>query len=465
MIFGKVAKSLISLGVAGVAAVVLWPGLADYIYPDGSKKALALRETLPGAVTSLLPSYKVASTGQPGAGSPPSGRPGAGGPPNTRPAAGRPGAAGPGTARPGAQRPGAAAGGQPGRGSRRRGPRRPVPVLVGKVTKGEVPFLVEALGTTKAFATVNVKSRVDSIIQKVLVADGAKVKAGEVLVELDSRQIRAQIKQAKATLAKDIAENQQAKRDVARYEELLARRSGNKINVENARLKVATTAASIEADKAQIENLEVQLTYYTIKAPITGRIGIFNAKPGNTIRAGDNSATGILVTIIQSAPIYVSFSLPQNLLPEVRKAIETGIGEVTALPQGSTRTAKGRLKLIENAIDTATGTITVHAIFDNEDDFLWPGQLCNLRVILRRDQNVLSVPREAMQSGQDGNFVFIVEDGTAKVRQVKIRRSQDGRDILESGLNGDEVVVTEGALSLRNGSKVQVRNNQSKRDS
>jgi len=457
MIFGKVSKTLFTLGIFGAAAVVAWPHLADYVYPDGAKQAAGLREKLPDAVVSMLPAYKAATaSGQQaavapaGAGTPAAGRPGAGGP-----ASGRPGAGGP----PGAGRP-AASGGRPGGGGRSRGPRRPVPVLVAKATRGEVPFLIETLGTTKAFAVVNVKSRVDSIIQKVLVADGAKVKEGDVLVELDSRQIRAQIRQAKAALAKDMAENEQAQRDVRRFEELLARRAGNRINVENARLKVATTAAAIEADKAQIDNLEVQLTYYTIKAPISGRIGIFNAKPGNTIRAGDNSATGVLVTIIQSAPIYVSFSLPQALLPEIRKAIDTGIGEVTASPQGSTRSATGKLKLIENAIDTGTGTITVHAIFENQDEFLWPGQLCDLRVVLRRDKEVLSVPREAIQSGQEGTYVFAVEDGVAKVKPVKIIRAQEGREILASGLEGNETVVIEGALSLRNGSRVQIRNNQ-----
>lgn len=455
MIFGKVAKTLISLSIAGIAATIAWPKLANYIYPNGEKQAASVRNYLPKAISSALPGYsentgnQVASRPQ-GAGRPGGGRPGAG-----RPGAGRPGAGRPEAGRPGAGR---------GRG-RRRGPRRPVPVLVAKATKSEVPFLIEALGTSRAFATVNVKSRVDSVIQKTFAADGAKVKSGDILVELDSRQIRAQIRQAQAALAKSTAENEQAKRDVRRYSELLARRAGNKINVENARLRVATTAATMAADQAQIDNLKIQLTHYTIRAPINGRIGIFNAKAGSAIRAGDNSATGILVKIIQTAPIYVSFSLPQSLLPDVRKAIETGIGEVTARPQGASRTTTGKLKLVENAIDTGTGTVTVHALFDNKDEFLWPGQLCDLRVILRRDRDIVSVPREAMQSGQNGNFVFVIQDGVAKVRRVTILRAQEGRELLSSGLKGDETVVTEGALSLRNGSRVQVRNNPDKRDS
>ena len=338
-------------------------------------------------------------------------------------------------------------------------------MIVAKASIGEVPYLVETLGTARAFATINVKSRVDSIVRKTLVADGAKVRAGDILAELDSRQIRAQIKQAEAALAKNTAENAQAKRDVQRYEALLAKRAGNRINVENARLKVATTAAAMAADEAQIENLKVQLSYYTIKAPIDGRIGVMNVKTGATIRAGDNSSTGVLVTLVQASPIYVSFSLPQALLPLVRAAIAKSEGEVAARPQGAKRYARGTLKLVDSTIDAGTGTITGYAIFDNKDEFLWPGQICDLRVILRRDKNVVSVPREAMQSGQNGNFVFVVDNGKALVKPVKILRAQEGREILASGLEGTETVVIEGALSLRNGSRVQVRNKPAKRDS
>jgi membrane fusion protein, multidrug efflux system len=441
MIFGKVVKTLISVTIAGVAGVVAWPKFANNLYPGGEQQAAALREYLPQAISSALPVYGEKSAGASSAQRPAggSGRPqNAGGPQSGRP---------------------------PGAGGRRRGPGRPVPVIVAKATKGEVPFLIETLGTTRAFATVNVKSRVDSTIKQIFVADGAKVKAGETLVELDSRQIQAQIKQAEAALAKDTAENAQAGREVRRFEELLARNAGNKVSVENARLKLATTAAAMASDKAQLENLNVQLSYYTIKAPISGRIGIFNAKTGNTIRSGDNTATGVLVTIIQATPIYVSFSLPQSMLPELRKAIDSGAGEVSARPQGTDRSATGKLQLIENAIDVGTGTVTVHAIFDNKDELLWPGQLCNLRVILRRDQGIVSVPREAMQSGQDGNFVFVIEEGVAKIKKVRILRAQEGREIIGTGLDGSETVVIEGALSLRNGTKVQIRNNQTKRDS
>ena len=338
MIFGKVAKTLVSLSAAGLAATIAWPHLAEYAYPGGSQRVAALRERLPSAVTAMLPAYGEAKTAAapgrpgrpPGAGRPPDGQPRAGGPPGRPPGAGAP------------ARARRAGGGPPGRGGRRRGPRRPTPVIVAKATKGEVPYVVEALGATRAFSTVNLKTRVDSIVRKIHVPDGAKVKAGDLLVELDARQVSAQIRQAEAALAKDTAENAQAKRDVERYAELLARRTGTKINLENARLKVATTAAAIEADRAQIENLKVQRSYYTITARSAA------ASASSTSRKAIRSAPatilrpGILVNITQSSPIYVSFSLPQSYLPEIRKAIDTGVGEVEATPQGSNAHRSGQ---------------------------------------------------------------------------------------------------------------------------
>lgn len=451
MIFGKVAKTLIGISAAGIVAVVLWPKLANYVYPKGEKQAASLRSMLPEAVRANLPDYSetnvVAVRGRSGARR---------GPPGSRPRAGRSGP-------PGARRgpPGARPAGPPrgrGRGGRRRGPRGPVPVMAGKATIGEVPFLVEALGTARAFSTVNLKSRVDAYIRKIHVADGAKVKAGDILVELDSRQIRAQIRQAKAALARNTAENEQAKRDLVRFTSLLARRAGTRISLETAKTKVATTAAAMSSDQAQIDNLEIQLTYYTIKAPISGRIGVFNSKEGNIIRAGDSSATGILATIVQATPIYLTFSLPQRHLAAVRSAINSKSGVVEARPQGTDKWIKGRIALVENTINANTGTITVQALFENKDEFLWPGQLCDLKITLRKDQNVVSVPRDAIQSGQQGTFVFVIENGIARAQPIKVLRSQLGRELIAKGLKGNETLVIDGALSLRKGSRVQIRN-------
>lgn len=471
MIFGKVAKSLVFIAGAAVVAGIVWPGLGDIVYPGGSKRLAAVRGYLPETVREKLPAWREATaprqlaSGRPGAGGTP-----ANGPGNGRSATGRTGGAPPqASGRPGG-RPGAGAppngrrAGPPGRGGRpagrgrRRGPRGPMPVEVGKASLSSMPYVVEALGTAEAFSTVNLKSRVDSYIEKILVQDGAAVKAGDVLVKLDDRQIRAQLKAAEAQLAKNMAELEQAKRDVDRFTELLRRRAGTRISVDTARTKVATVEASILADKAQIENLKVQLSYYTIKAPIDGRVGVFNAKEGNIIRAGDNSATGILTTIVQSTPIYVTFSLPQHYLPMVRAAIENKTSIVEARPQGSDKAASGIIALIDNQISASTGTLTIRARFDNKDGLLWPGQLCNLRVTLREEQNVVSVPNDAVQSGQSGNFVFVVEDGKARVQNIKLGRAQDGRYVVLEGLSGKETVVTDGQLGLRNGASVRITN-------
>ncbi len=437
MAAGKVAKSLAVLCAAALVAGVVWPRLADNVAPGGGDRVAYLRTYLPASVSNMLPAYETAAQkqaaqttgGKPG--------PGAGGPPGGR---GGPGAGGPG--------------GRP-----------PAAVVVGRASRGPLPFVIETVGTAQPVATVALRTRVDSYIEQVLVPDGAAVKAGDILVKLDDRQILAQIKQAEAQLAKDRTALDQAERDVRRFTELVAKNAGTQLNLENAKTAVASAKALIAGDQAQIDNLKVQLSYLTIRTPISGRVGTFSAKAGNIIRAGDNSTTGALGTVVQMSPIYITFSLAQRLLPEMRTSITDKTGFVEATPQGSSRSVRGRIALLDNTIDPATGTISIRAEFENADEFLWPGQLCNLRIVLRTDPDVVSIPRDATQSGQAGNFVFAVENGAAVVKPVKVLRTQDGRDIIETGLTGNETVVTDGALSLVNGARVQIRNATAKRDS
>ena len=335
--------------------------------------------------------------------------------------------------------------------------RPPVNVRVGKAERGPMPYLTEAVGTVQPIASVAIRSRIDAQIDSILVADGAPVKAGDVLVKLDSRQVEAQIKQAQATLAKDRATLEQAERDVARYNELLARQTGTQVAYDNAKTAAASARAAIMGDEAQIENLNVQLSWYTIKAPISGRVSTFTQKAGNIIRSGDSTATGTLTTIVQTTPIYVSFSVPQRLLSDLREAATRSDSEIIATPQGSTKSVTGKIAVIDNAIDPSTGTITVRAVFDNPDEVLWSGQLCSVRMQLRVDADVVSVPREAVQSGQNGNYVYIVEDGTARVKPIELGRFQEGRQIILKGINGGETVVIDGALALTNGGRVETR--------
>ncbi|MFN3890718.1 MAG: efflux RND transporter periplasmic adaptor subunit [Beijerinckiaceae bacterium] len=415
-----------ALAVAGATAIA-WPDLAEKVLPGAGEKAAAVRTNL-GPLQAILPAYAPAAQTRVGQGE---------------------GAAGSG--RQGAQSGGGQRGGGPGAN------RPPVLVVLDKAVRGEVPVVHDAVGTVQPLAVVALKSRVDAQVQEILVPDGAVVKAGEVLARLDSRQVEAQIKQAEASLARNKTVLEQANRDVARFEELVARNAGTKVNLDNAKTQVAAANASILGDEAQIENLKVQLGFYTIRAPISGRIGTVNVKAGNIIRAGDNNPTGTLATIVQTTPIYVVFSAPQRLLTDFRGALKDKTGYVEATPQGSQSPVRGRIAFIDNTIDPATGTVAVRAEFDNEDERLWPGQLCNLRIVLRTERDVVSVPRAATQSGQTGNFVYVVENGVARVRPVKVSRTQDGRDIISDGLKGGESIVVEGALALFNGARIETR--------
>ncbi len=336
--------------------------------------------------------------------------------------------------------------------------RPPVPVDIDTVRRGPMPLRVDAVGTVQAISSVAIKSRIDAQIEKIFVADGAQVQDGDVLVQLDARQINAQIKQTEATIAKDQTVVDGAVRDFNRVSELASRGSGTQLAVDNARTALASARATLAADQALLENQRVQLSWYTLKSPLTGRVGTFSAKAGNIIRSGDNTATGSLATIIQTTPIYVAFSVPQAVLAEIREAIANGEGVVTATPQGGTKSVTGKVAVIDNTIDASTGTITLRGKFDNADEVLWAGQLCNIRVTLRTDPQVVSIPRSATQSGQIGNFVYLVEKDVAVLRPVKVGRFQDGRDIVTEGLKGGETIVSDGALLLIDGIRVAVKN-------
>jgi membrane fusion protein, multidrug efflux system len=330
------------------------------------------------------------------------------------------------------------------------------PVVVGQVERKDFPWRIDAIGVVQPIASVALRTHLDATIDEVLVADGAEVKQGDVLIKLDSRQVEAQLKGAEAQLAKDEAQLEQNKRDVLRYTDLVARSATPIINLDNARTAQATTEAAILGDKAAIENFKVQLDWLTIRAPITGRVGAVSLKAGNIVKAGDNSANGVLATINQISPIYVAFSETQTLLPAVREAMAAG-AKVLATPQGGKNSAAGRLALIENSIDSGTGTIMARAIFDNADEMLWPGQLCNLSITLRTEPDIVVAPREAVQVGQNGSYVFMVVDGRAHVQPIVAGRNQDGQIVVTKGLTGGETVVTDGALLLRDGSAVKIR--------
>lgn len=335
------------------------------------------------------------------------------------------------------------------------GQRPPVSIVVANAERKPMPVRLDAIGTVQTIASVTVRSRVDSQIMEVPFEDGAMVEVGQVLFRLDSRQIEQQIKQAEANLSRDNASLNLARADLRRAEELAKRDFGTEQRLETARAQVQTLEASIRGGQAALDNLRVQLTFYTIRAPISGRVGVAGLRPGNIARTTESAPA--LAIINQIRPIYVTFGMPQRHLPDIRKAVADGTATVLATPQGYTDSATGKVALIDNAIDPTTGSIQIRAIFDNANDLLWPGALTSVRLTLRVEPNAVTVPREAVQASQSGSYVFVIENDAAKVRKVTISRTIDAETVIESGLEGTETVVTDGQLLLTEGSRVVTR--------
>lgn len=335
---------------------------------------------------------------------------------------------------------------------KKKGPQS-VAVLAGQAQRKDVPFRVESLGTVQPLISVSIRSRVDSQVVKVHFEDGAKVNEGDLLFTLDSRAIDAQIMQAEATLNRDRAQLEKAQRDVERISGLAAKGTLSQVQEADARTNVEVLKATVAQGEANLQNLRVLRSYYDVKAPVSGRIGVANVRQGAIVRSADSGTP--LATINQLSPIYVAFGVAERFIPELRAAGTKATVEVAF--QNELTLGGGKVAFIENTVDPQTGTILVRAIFENADEKLWPGTLASVRVTLRTDANVVTVPAEAVQSGQKGTFVFVIENNVAKVRPVKVLRTMDGESILSEGLNGGETVVTDGQLSLRDGIRVEIR--------
>ena len=334
-------------------------------------------------------------------------------------------------------------------------PRRPaaVSVEVATAVKKKTPILLEGIGNVTTIASVAVRSRLDNEIVGVHFADGAKVEKGDLLVSLDARSIEAQVRQAEGNIARDQAQLEGAERDVRRYTDLVSKAATPQINLDNAQTQAATFAGALKADQAALDNLKVQLSYCTIRAPISGRISQAAVKVGNFVRAADIAPIAV---INQMAPVYVTFTIPQRNLPDVRHALAAETANVEVIVPGDNRHASGVVTMVENAIDTTTGMATIRATMPNDDELLWPGTLVTAQMTLREEDAVV-VPSAAVQVSQSGPFVYVVKDGKAVVQSVKVARSGDGASAISEGLNGGEIVVTDGHLLLTNGATVSTR--------
>ena len=330
---------------------------------------------------------------------------------------------------------------------------RLVPVEIATAARKTIPVRIEALGSVTPIASVAIKTRIDSEIVDVHFRDGAMVRKGDLLFTLDSRALDAQIKQNRGLLEGAKANLDQAERDVARYTELLAKNATTQVTLNNARTQVNIWRAAVDSNTGQLENLAIQLSYCSIRAPITGRASMATVKVGNFVRQADMAP---LATIIQTAPVYVTFAVPQGFLPDLRQALTNESATIEAAIPGDTRRATGQVTMIENSVDAPTGTVPVRATMPNPDELLWPGTLVTVRLTFREEEAV-TVPSTAVQVSQSGSYVFVVVDGAAKVQPVTVARVVDSESVIASGLDGGETVVTNGQLLLSNGTKVAPR--------
>jgi membrane fusion protein, multidrug efflux system len=330
-----------------------------------------------------------------------------------------------------------------------------VPVVVATAERRPMPVRLDTIGTGQAIATVNIKTRIDAQIDQVKVRDGQYVKTGDVLFHLDSRAAEAQVHQMEAQLARDRAQLMNAKRDVDRFAPLVAKDFVSRQQYDTSVTTSQALEGSVKADEAALENAKVLLTYYTITAPIDGRVGLVQLKLGNNLKANDLS----FATINQVKPIYVNFSISERELPSIRAAMARGPVAVSALAPGDSGSPiMGKLAFFDNAVDATTGTIALRGVFDNDDERLWPGQYVNVSVTLSVQEDALVVPQAAVQAGQEKPFVFIVRpDSTAEVRKVVVSRTVDGKAIIANGIEAGDRVVIDGQLRLTNGARVDIR--------
>ena len=330
---------------------------------------------------------------------------------------------------------------------------RAVPVEVATAEKKIAPVTVDALGNVTPIASVAIKARLDSEIVAVHFADGAAVKTNDLLFTLDSRAIETEIKRVEAVLGSARAQLEQNERDVERYTDLVAKNAASLVTLQNAKTQVNIWRSTAESSAAQIESLKVQLSYCTIRAPISGRISAAAMKIGNVVRAADAAP---LATINQMSPVYVSFTVPQRVLPDLRRALAAETATLEAFVPGDPRRAGGQVTMIENTVDQSTGMATIRATMPNDNEILWPGTLVSVRLTLRSEEAVV-VPTVAVQVSQTGTFVFIIRDDVATVQPVKVERSEGLYSMIASGLAGGETVVTDGQLLLSQGTKVAPR--------
>ncbi|HVA93672.1 MAG TPA: efflux RND transporter periplasmic adaptor subunit [Candidatus Dormibacteraeota bacterium] len=327
-----------------------------------------------------------------------------------------------------------------------------VPVLVAKVQRSTIPVELHAIGTGQAFKTVSVESQVAGIVKEVHYKPGEFVRKGDLLVTIDESPFLAALARSEAALARDKAQAQLNRTETSRYEEL--RREGVVSKEQSDQYLATATAAeaTVRSDEAAIQTAKIDLSYCSIHAPISGVTGAQLVYPGASVKAND---LPILVVINQVSPIYVNFAVPQQYLESIKGFMAHSHLAVEATPTGDSVAERGLLTFVNNTVDSNTGTIELMASFPNADQHLWPGQFSNVLLRLNQQENVLVVPSQAVQTGQQGDYVFVTKpDMTVDVQQVKVGQSVNNETQILQGLTGGETVVTDGQIRLVPGTKV-----------
>lgn len=331
----------------------------------------------------------------------------------------------------------------------------PAPVKVATVVSRTMPVNLQAIGNVEAISMVTIKAQVSGQLVGVHFKEGDFVKKGQLLFSIERPPFEAALRQAEGTLAKDEAQALNLRLDAERYQGLGREGVASKQQVDAAVAAANAAQAAVAADKAAVETAKINLQYTQINSPINGRTGNVGVKEGNLVKAND---VPILVTINQIEPIYVSFSVPEQQLAEIKQYSTRQTLKVDAAPQGSNQHFAGRLTFIDNAVDLTTGTIKLKATFDNAQHTLWPGQFVDVRLMLKSQPNAIVVPTAALQTSQNGTFVYVVnQDLTAQPQQVKVGWTAGDDTIIASGLEPGQRVVTDGQLRLTPGAKVDIK--------
>ena len=335
----------------------------------------------------------------------------------------------------------------------------PIPVTVSTATQKTVPVQLRAIGNVQSYSTVTVKSKVGGELVRVHFTEGQDVKKADLLFTIDPRPYEAALKQSEANLERDLVQAKNAQEDARRYEFLIQKGVVARQQYEKFRADADALEATVLADRAAVENVKIQLGYCSIRSPIDGRTGSLIVQQGNIIKAEDIS----LIVINQIVPIYVTFSVPEQFLPEIKKYIALGKIQVEAIvPMNEERPEKGIITFIDNAVDSNTGTIRLKGTFANREKKLWPGQFVNVVLTLTTEPNAIVVPSQAIQTGQQGQYVFVVkQDLTVESRPVVAGRSGSNETVVQKGLHADEKVVTDGQLRLYPGAKVEIKTSDS----